>query len=86
MPQLFDFIVVDFHGNTPEDWKKRLHPLLSRVKKGGVIAIDNVTLYQIPEWRDETGVKWFLDQLPSNWRIERHTEFLPGIAVITNED
>lgn len=81
--EFFDLIVVDLHGNTPEDWYARQQPLLARLAKGGKLVVDNVILYEIPEWKEETGVQWFLDQLPSSWKVERHTHCLPGIALIS---
>ena len=81
--EFFDLIVVDLHGNTPEDWHARQQPLLARLAPGGMLVVDNVILYEIPEWKQETGVQWFLDQLPSSWKVERHTHCLPGIALIS---
>lgn len=80
--ELFDLIVVDLHGNTPEDWYGRHQPLLARLAPGGMLVVDNLILYEIPEWKAETGVQWFLDQLAPEWKIERYTSALPGIAAI----
>ena len=81
--QKFDLIVVDVHGNTPQDWARLQKPLIDRVKSGGRLVIDNVALYEIDEWKDETGVQWFLDQLPKTWRIKINRKYPPGIAVVT---
>ena len=81
--ETFDLIVVDLHGNTPEDWQGLYKPLLSRLSSKGSIVINNAILYEIPEWKNETGVQWFLDQLSSAWRIELYTYNLPGIAVVS---
>jgi predicted O-methyltransferase YrrM len=81
--ETFDLIVVDLHGNTPEDWQGLYKPLLSRLSSKGSIVINNAILYEIPEWKNETGVQWFLDQLSSVWRIELYTDNLPGIAVVS---
>jgi hypothetical protein len=79
----FDLIVVDVHGNTPQDWARLKDPLIARVKRGSKLVIDNAILYEIPEWKDETGVQWFLDQLPKNWHIKINKEYLPGIAIVS---
>jgi predicted O-methyltransferase YrrM len=79
----FDLIVVDVHGNTPQDWDRLKDPLITRVKRGSKLVIDNAILYEIPEWKDETGVQWFLDQLPKNWHIKINREYLPGIATVS---
>ena len=79
----FDLIVVDVHGNTPEDWARLKDPLIARVKRGGKLVIDNAALYEIPEWKDETGVQWFLDQLPKTCRIKVNKKYPPGIATVS---
>ena len=79
----FDLIVVDVHGNTPQDWARLKDPLIARVKRGSKLVIDNAALYEIPEWKDETGVQWFLDQLPKNWHIKINKEYVPGIATVS---
>jgi arylsulfatase A-like enzyme/predicted O-methyltransferase YrrM len=80
----FDFIVVDLHGNTPEDWSERHPLLLKRLAPHGMLAVNNVTLYETLEWKEETGVQWFLEQLPANFRVERHIACMPGMAFITS--
>jgi predicted O-methyltransferase YrrM len=78
--QQFDCIVVDVHGNTPKDWARLQEPLMTRLKPGGKLIIDNVALYEIPEWKEETGVQWFLDQLPKSWQVNVNTTVPPGVA------
>jgi predicted O-methyltransferase YrrM len=80
--QIFDLIVVDVHGNTPKDWARLKEPLINRVKPGGKLVIDNVALYEIPEWKEETGVQWFIDQLPKSWQIKVNRTVPPGVATI----
>lgn len=79
----FDLIVVDVHGNTPQDWARLKDPLIARVKRGSKLVIDNAALFEIPEWKDETGVLWFLDQLPKTWRIKVNKKYPPGIATVS---
>ena len=81
--QQFDLIVVDVHGNTPKDWACLQEPLIARLKPGGKLVIDNLALYEIPEWKEETGVQWFLDQLPTSWNIKVNKKYPPGIAVVS---
>ena len=80
----FDLIVCDLHGNSPEDWQKLSRPLLSRLNPGGTLLIDNLNLAQIPEWKAETGVRWFLSQLPPGWKVETYEGELPGVAKVTS--
>jgi predicted O-methyltransferase YrrM len=81
--QEFDLIVVDVHGNTPKDWARLEGPLINRLKPGGRLVIDNVALHEIPEWKEETGVQWFLDRLPESWQVKVNTTVPPGVATIT---
>jgi len=81
--ETFDLIVVDLHGNSEADWQRYAKPLLSRLNRSGTLLLDNATLYEIPEWRDETGVRWFLNQLTPDWTVELRTETLPGVAIAT---
>lgn len=79
---IFDLIVVDVHGNTPKDWARLKEPLLARLRPGGKLVIDNVALYEIAEWKEETGVQWFLDQLPKSWQIKINSTVTPGVATV----
>ncbi len=81
-PRKFDLIIVDLHGNSPEEWKLRARPLLSRLRSGGTFLIHNVHLHQVPSWEAESGVEWFLSRLPKGWSVELLTETLPGWAVV----
>jgi dTDP-4-amino-4,6-dideoxygalactose transaminase/predicted O-methyltransferase YrrM len=80
----FDLIVVDFHGNSEAEWRRYAKPLLNRLNRTGTLLLNNATLYEIQEWRDETGVRWFLDQLTPFWKVELYTHTLPGVAIVTN--
>ena len=79
----FDLIVVDLHGNSQADWLRYAKPLLCRLNRTGTLLLNNATLYEIPEWRDETGVRWFLDQLTQGWTVELRTQTPPGVAIVT---
>ncbi|MCX5726404.1 MAG: class I SAM-dependent methyltransferase [Candidatus Saganbacteria bacterium] len=82
--ETFDLIVVDLHGNSQADWQRYAKPLLSRLDRAGTLLLNNATLYNFPDWRDETGVRWFLDQLTQEWTVELRTQTPPGIAIVTN--
>jgi len=81
-PRRFDLVVCDVHGNSPSDWKRYAHPLRRCVAPGGTMIISNAALSRIPEWHEETGVRWFLDRLPAGWTMELDTSTVPGIAVV----
>jgi hypothetical protein len=83
-PDSFDLIVVDFHGNSVAHWR-RLAPLLKRcLSRGGMLLLNNASLWKMPEWHEEIGVRWFLDTLRPPWKYEVHDGTLPGVAVVTS--
>lgn len=77
-----DIILVDLHGNSPDDWQSYRAPLMSCLEDGGTLLINNATLSEIPEWKEETGVRWFLSSLPANWSYTIDSSVLPGLAVV----
>jgi hypothetical protein len=82
--QRFDLLIIDVHGNSEADWRQWA-PLLRRaVRRGGRIAIDNLRLAEIPEWRDETGVAWLVANLPRGLTVEAKIDALPGVVVLRN--
>ena len=83
--QFFDLIICDIHGNSIDDWKMYSKPLMRLVNKGSTLIINNHFLNKIPEWQEETGVEWFLEQLPPKWNIKLYDSIIPGIAVVTND-
>jgi predicted O-methyltransferase YrrM len=80
----FDLIVVDLHGNSVADWTQ-FDPLLKRcLSSNGMLLLNNASLWKIPEWHEERGVRWFLDKLLPPWKYEVHDDTLPGVAVVTH--
>jgi predicted O-methyltransferase YrrM len=80
----FDYIVVDLHGNTLENWQRYAQPLLQRLNTGGVMFLDNAILYEMPVFKDEVGVRWFLSQLSADWKVELYKKEPPGFAIVTH--
>ena len=78
----FDLVVCDLHGNSPAEWRRYAEPLRDRVTPGGTMIISNAALSDIPEWHEETGVRWFLDSLPPGWTSQLDTGTVPGLAVV----
>lgn len=78
----FDLIVVDIHGNTIRDWKSYSTALIEAVARRGTMLINNASLDQVPGWEEETGVSWFLGQLPAGWTSTVISHHAPGIAVV----
>jgi len=82
--ETFDLIVIDLHGNSEADWKP-LAPVLERcLSPSGMLILHNATLSKIPEWKGETGVRWFLDTLDPSWKVELHPQPLPGLAIVSH--
>lgn len=82
----FDLVICDIHGNSPRDWKKYSRPLKGLVINGSTLIINNYLLNKIPEWHEETGVKWFLKQLPHKWSVTLYDSIIPGIVVVTADN
>lgn len=83
--RFFDLVIFDIHGNSRRDWERYSIPLMMLVKKGSTLIINNYLLNKIPEWHEETGVEWFLKQLPHRCSVILHADITPGIAVVTND-
>ena len=83
-PRLFDLVVCDLHGNSPEDWRLYAEILLKRLNPRARLILNNAALDSLPEWREETGVRWFLDNLPPDWKVELFTETPPGVAIASS--
>lgn len=78
----FDLVLCDVHGNSPEEWARLGKPLMRLVRPGGTMLVSNAALSEIPEWREETGVAWFLRTLPRAWSVEIDRRAVPGLAIV----
>lgn len=78
----YDLIVIDIHGNTVQDWAAYAGALINALARGGMILINNANLNQVSGWQEETGVSWFLQQLPAEWTSTVIDHPVPGIAVV----
>jgi hypothetical protein len=78
----FKLVICDLHGNTPADWKSISKALILQAQNGSTLILSNALLHTMPEWKEETGVRWFLHQLPRKWKVQHFRENLPGIVVI----
>jgi len=79
--QTFDFISVDLHGNDEATWR-RLWPLLKpRLSKSGTMVLYNSHLWQIPEYRGETGLRWVIENCLSGFVTEVFPTPAPGMVV-----
>lgn len=82
---MFDLIVVDLHGNSPEDWARRGPLLLPRLVDDGLLLVSNATLSRVQDWHAESGVPAFLAGLGNEWTHWVHETPPPGLAVITRD-
>ena len=80
--QRFDLIVCDLHGNSPEDWARYSEPLRRCLAHRGSLIISNAALSKVEGWAEETGVAWFLANLPPGWEYSLDTSTVPGLAVV----
>lgn len=78
----FPVVVVDLHDNSVGVWKRLLPHLTQVLEPGGHVFINNATLWQLPEWEAERGVRWAMAHLPEELRVVGLSEAVPGVAVL----
>lgn len=83
--QHFDLIICDLHGNSPGEWKRYSKQFKRRIRNGSTMMISNLMLGKIPEWHEETGVQWFLKQLPYTWHVSLFNQTMPGVAIVSTK-
>ena len=77
----FAMIVVDFHDNSERIWNE-IWPLVSQaIEPDGTLVLYNTHLWQMPEWREETGLRWLTGEPPQGWQTEVIPEPLPGMVI-----
>jgi hypothetical protein len=80
--QRFDLIVCDFHGNSPAEWAGYAEPLQRCLAAHGSLIVSNAALAKVDGWSEETGVQWFLANLPPHWEYIVDESTAPGLAVV----
>jgi hypothetical protein len=80
----YALITVDVHGNDVPVWRKLWPLLMQRLAKGGSLVLCNSHLWMVPEWKTETGGKWFVEEMLGEISAEVFPEPLPGMIVIKN--
>lgn len=78
----FDLVVIDLHGNTVADWQSYRPALIGALASGGMMLINNAGLAKVEGWQEETGVAWFLENLPAGWGASVIDAPAPGLAVV----
>ena len=78
----YDLIVCDLHGNSNAEWQRYAQPILTKLNQKGVLILNNLNLHKSNEWREESGVSWFVNQLPKVFKIKKITKTFPGIVII----
>ncbi|MEN9727228.1 MAG: hypothetical protein RL434_1594 [Pseudomonadota bacterium] len=79
----FDLVLFDMHGNSPADWQRYAAAVRHCLAPAATLLLSNATLDEVQGWSEESGVKWFIDNLPSGWRSHLDTSTVPGVAVIS---
>jgi protein-L-isoaspartate O-methyltransferase len=79
--QMFDLIVVDFHGNSVPEWQARADAILRPLSAGGTLIINNTQLYKQGPWVHERGARWFVDRHKTGWAV-REYDISPGLAIM----
>jgi SAM-dependent methyltransferase len=77
----FAMIVADIHDNSPAVWTE-LWPLLGQhLEPDGAILLSNSHLWRMPEWTEETGLRWITEAAPAGWVTEVFAEPEPGMVI-----
>lgn len=78
----FPLVVVDLHDNSEEVWTELVPALLGVLTPDARLIVNNALLWQLPEWSEETGVRWLLDNLPPGLTIASRLDVVPGVIVL----
>jgi hypothetical protein len=78
----YALITADLHGNDIRVWQELWPLLYPCLAKGGTMALYNSHLWMWDEWKDETGLKWLMGEVPREFEIEMFPEPLPGMILI----
>jgi lipopolysaccharide biosynthesis glycosyltransferase len=81
----YSLIIADLHGNSDEVWQELWPLLLSHSEERGEIVLYNSHLYKNPEFKNETGIRWVLQNLPKCISTEGYPEPWPGMVILRNE-
>jgi hypothetical protein len=77
----FSLIAVDLHGNEKKVWKKLWPLLTTHLDADGQLFLYNSNLWKIPEWADQTGLKWVLETQLNGWEAKIYDSPLPGAII-----
>lgn len=80
----FDFISVDLHGNDEPTWRRLWPHLKPRLSQSGTMVLYNSHLWKIPEFRDETGLRWVMENCLSGFVTEVFEDPPPGMIVCSH--
>jgi len=84
-PARYSLIIADLHGNGDEVWQELWPLLLSHLEERGEIVLYNSHLYQNSEFKNETGIRWVLQNLPKGISMKAYPEPWPGMVILHNE-
>jgi hypothetical protein len=77
----FRLIVVDLHDNSVAVWKELWPLLVKALEQSGTLALYNSHLWKIPEWHEETGLKWVAETKLEGWCSDIFPEPPPGMMI-----
>ena len=78
----YSIVIVDIHDNSEARWAVILPGLVRILRSGGVAIVSNARLHEIPEWAEETGGRWALENLPRELSLECEYPGHPGVEVL----
>jgi protein-L-isoaspartate O-methyltransferase len=77
----YALIVVDLHGNDVATWRELWPKLKPRLDRFGKMVLYNSHLWKIPEWHDQTGLAWVMQNALDGMVQQVFEEPLPGMIV-----
>lgn len=77
----FSLIALDLHGNETRVWKKLWPLLTTHLDADGQLFLYNSHLWKIPEYANQTGLKWVLETQLDGWEVNIYDSPLPGAIV-----
>jgi len=81
----YSLIVVDLHGNDAATWQELWPKLRLQLDRSGKMVLYNSHLWKIPEWHDQTGVAWVMQNASDGMVQQVFEDPLPGMIICAYE-
>jgi protein-L-isoaspartate O-methyltransferase len=79
----FDLLVLEKHDIGPDVFENCSGDMVRCLRPGGQLALYNSHVGQIPEWREEIGLRSLFETQITGWNMEIIANPLPGVIIAT---